>query len=270
MWLYFTTESLFLPRLNFTASSYIFFFFFKWRYFWQLWLYLKCSKFPLISVFFLVIVTVFYNYIFLLNFYFIFSNCDCEYNCGNFLIALLWDVFLIIAIITLHNYDYCNFISRIWILCLVVATLFRIVMSLNLTMWLYNTLYYYSEVERGRTMFCLTSDPVHSLVMSVSLRVCVFLFQRPRHAHALFDFTSNHATHLRFLRGDVIDLLDCSDAQCWRGRCRGRVGVFPPEYVQPIYHWTSCVLPSCTVKLIGWEPRCIDLSHILFINLKVN
>ncbi|KAL0204225.1 hypothetical protein M9458_002243, partial [Cirrhinus mrigala] len=35
---------------------------------------------------------------------------------------------------------------------------------------------------------------------------------RPRHAHALFDFTSNHATHLRFLRGDVIDLLDCSDA----------------------------------------------------------
>uniref|UniRef100_A0A673M021 GRB2 related adaptor protein b n=1 Tax=Sinocyclocheilus rhinocerous TaxID=307959 RepID=A0A673M021_9TELE len=59
---------------------------------------------------------------------------------------------------------------------------------------------------------------------------------RPRHAHALFDFTSNHATHLRFLRGDVIDLLDCSDAQCWRGRCRGRVGVFPPEYVQPIYH----------------------------------
>ncbi|XP_043098198.1 GRB2 related adaptor protein b isoform X3 [Puntigrus tetrazona] len=59
---------------------------------------------------------------------------------------------------------------------------------------------------------------------------------RPRHAHALFDFTSNHATHLRFLRGDIIDLLDCSDAQCWRGRCRGRVGVFPPEYVQPIYH----------------------------------
>ncbi|XP_067298244.1 GRB2 related adaptor protein b isoform X2 [Pseudorasbora parva] len=61
-------------------------------------------------------------------------------------------------------------------------------------------------------------------------------FARPRHAHALFDFTSHHATHLRFLRGDVIDLLDCSDAQCWRGRCRGRVGVFPPEYVQPIYH----------------------------------
>ncbi|XP_056618316.1 GRB2 related adaptor protein b isoform X2 [Triplophysa dalaica] len=59
---------------------------------------------------------------------------------------------------------------------------------------------------------------------------------RPRHAHALFDFTPHHPTHLRFLRGDVIDLLDCSDAQCWRGRCRGRVGVFPPEYVQPIYN----------------------------------
>ncbi|XP_022542117.1 GRB2 related adaptor protein b isoform X2 [Astyanax mexicanus] len=71
---------------------------------------------------------------------------------------------------------------------------------------------------------------------TVFLREPERLLARPRHAHALFDFTPHHVSQLRFLRGDVIDLLDCSDAQCWRGRCRGRVGVFPPEYVQPIYH----------------------------------
>ncbi|XP_029601128.1 GRB2 related adaptor protein a [Salmo trutta] len=57
----------------------------------------------------------------------------------------------------------------------------------------------------------------------------------PHHAHALFDFTPHHPSQLRFLRGDIIDLLDCSDSLRWRGRCHGRVGFFPPEYVQAVY-----------------------------------
>ncbi|XP_071770593.2 GRB2-related adapter protein-like [Centroberyx gerrardi] len=63
--------------------------------------------------------------------------------------------------------------------------------------------------------------------------VCV---QKPRLAHAICDYTAPQTAHLRFLRGDIIDLLDCSSSLSWRGRCRGRVGVFPPEYVQPLYH----------------------------------
>ncbi|XP_062866626.1 GRB2 related adaptor protein b [Trichomycterus rosablanca] len=59
---------------------------------------------------------------------------------------------------------------------------------------------------------------------------------RPCHARALCDFRPHHVTQLSFLRGDVIELLDCSDAHCWKGRCRGQVGVFPPQCVQPIYH----------------------------------
>lgn len=107
------------------------------------------------------------------------------------------------------------------------------------------TLYCYSEVVTLCFVWLLIQCTVLSCPWFVC--VCVFLFQRPRHAHALFDFTSNHATHLRFLRGDVIDLLDCSDAQCWRGRCRGRVGVFPPEYVQPMYHWISAMPMRVTI-----------------------
>ncbi|KAF7689779.1 hypothetical protein HF521_013132 [Silurus meridionalis] len=79
-------------------------------------------------------------------------------------------------------------------------------------------------------------------INSIAKERSIFLLQperlltRPRRAHALFDFTPHQVAQLRFLRGDVIDLLDCSDPHCWKGRCRGHVGVFPPEYVQPVYH----------------------------------
>uniref|UniRef100_H2TRK1 GRB2 related adaptor protein b n=1 Tax=Takifugu rubripes TaxID=31033 RepID=H2TRK1_TAKRU len=62
------------------------------------------------------------------------------------------------------------------------------------------------------------------------------LHTKTRLAHALCDYTPPHTAHLHFLRGDVIDLLDCSSALSWRGRCRGRVGVFPPACVQPLHH----------------------------------
>ncbi|KAM9493548.1 GRB2 related adaptor protein a [Clarias gariepinus] len=60
--------------------------------------------------------------------------------------------------------------------------------------------------------------------------------RRPHHAHALVDFIPKHNSQLQFLRGDVIDLLDCSDSRCWKGRCNGRVGLFPKECVKLIYH----------------------------------
>ncbi|XP_029362853.1 GRB2-related adapter protein-like isoform X1 [Echeneis naucrates] len=59
---------------------------------------------------------------------------------------------------------------------------------------------------------------------------------KPRLAHALCDYTPPQTAHLHFLRGDLIDLLDCSGSLTWRGRCRGRVGIFPPEYVQLLHH----------------------------------
>uniref|UniRef100_A0A673A5C3 GRB2 related adaptor protein b n=1 Tax=Sphaeramia orbicularis TaxID=375764 RepID=A0A673A5C3_9TELE len=59
---------------------------------------------------------------------------------------------------------------------------------------------------------------------------------KPRLAHALCDYTPPQRAYLHFLRGDIIDLLDCSTPLTWRGRCRGRVGIFPAEYVQPLYH----------------------------------
>ncbi|TKS91758.1 GRB2-related adapter protein [Collichthys lucidus] len=81
--------------------------------------------------------------------------------------------------------------------------------------------YHSNSIAKERTVFL--RDPEH-------------FARRPHHAHALFDLNPHHPSQLRFVRGDVIELLDCSDSVRWRGRCHGHVGYFPPEYVQPIYH----------------------------------
>lgn len=85
--------------------------------------------------------------------------------------------------------------------------------------------------------------PPPTLMMEVSVYCChthvvltCVCLQKTRLAHALCDYTPPHTAHLHFLRGDIIDLLDCSSSLSWRGRCRGRVGVFPPACVQPLHH----------------------------------
>ncbi|XP_031675849.1 GRB2-related adapter protein-like [Oncorhynchus kisutch] len=86
--------------------------------------------------------------------------------------------------------------------------------------------YHSNSIAKEETVFY--GDPEHPASPGPPL-------QHPHHAHALFDFTPHHPSQLRFLRGDFIDLLDCSDSLRWRGRCHGRVGFFPPEYVQAVY-----------------------------------
>ncbi|XP_026878035.2 GRB2 related adaptor protein a [Electrophorus electricus] len=60
--------------------------------------------------------------------------------------------------------------------------------------------------------------------------------RRPHHVRALQDYNTQHNSQLAFQQGDIIDLLDCSDQEYWKGHCHGRVGFFPREYVKPIYH----------------------------------
>ncbi|KAM3865029.1 GRB2-related adapter protein-like [Diretmus argenteus] len=79
------------------------------------------------------------------------------------------------------------------------------------------------------------SHPAHPRLRESSLRLLEPVLGKPRLAHALCDYAPPHTAQLHFLRGDIIDLLDCSSLLSWRGRCRGRVGIFPPEYVQPLY-----------------------------------
>ncbi|XP_051985850.1 GRB2-related adapter protein 2b [Xyrauchen texanus] len=51
---------------------------------------------------------------------------------------------------------------------------------------------------------------------------------------ALYDFTAEDADELNFLAGDIIEVLDQSDQSWWRGLLRGRTGLFPVNYTNPV------------------------------------
>ncbi|NWU14816.1 GRAP protein, partial [Cephalopterus ornatus] len=57
---------------------------------------------------------------------------------------------------------------------------------------------------------------------------------RPRFVQAQFDFAAHEGSQLPFLRGDIIEVLDCPDPNWWQGKIYGRVGFFPRNYVHPI------------------------------------
>ena len=49
---------------------------------------------------------------------------------------------------------------------------------------------------------------------------------------AAFDFEPQESGELRLRKGDVIKVLDKSDANWWRGECNGQEGMFPVPYVK--------------------------------------
>ncbi|NXC34510.1 GRAP protein, partial [Campylorhamphus procurvoides] len=57
---------------------------------------------------------------------------------------------------------------------------------------------------------------------------------RPRFVQAQFDFLACEGSQLPFVRGDIIEVLDCPDPNWWQGKIYGRVGFFPRNYVHPI------------------------------------
>ncbi|NXJ81212.1 GRAP protein, partial [Trogon melanurus] len=59
--------------------------------------------------------------------------------------------------------------------------------------------------------------------------------RRPKFVQAQFDFSAHDGSQLHFLRGDIIEVLDCPDPNWWQGKIYGRVGLFPRNYVHPIH-----------------------------------
>ncbi|KAJ7330058.1 hypothetical protein JRQ81_016232 [Phrynocephalus forsythii] len=54
--------------------------------------------------------------------------------------------------------------------------------------------------------------------------------QRTRWVRALYDFEAMEGDELGFCIGDVIEVLDSSDAFWWKGSLRGELGLFPANY----------------------------------------
>ncbi|KAJ2320259.1 ESCRT-0 subunit protein hse1, partial [Coemansia sp. RSA 2702] len=51
---------------------------------------------------------------------------------------------------------------------------------------------------------------------------------------ALFDFVPTEPGELGFYKGDVIDVLDQKYRDWWKGELRGKHGIFPANFVQPL------------------------------------
>ncbi|XP_063791005.1 GRB2-related adapter protein [Pseudophryne corroboree] len=55
--------------------------------------------------------------------------------------------------------------------------------------------------------------------------------RKKQFVQAQFNFMSGKTGELSFQRGDVIEVMDSSDPNWWRGRIAGRIGLFPVNYV---------------------------------------
>lgn len=60
------------------------------------------------------------------------------------------------------------------------------------------------------------------------------IHQHPTYVQALFDFDPQEEGELGFRRGDLIQVLDNSDPNWWKGGCHGQTGMFPRNYVKPV------------------------------------
>ncbi|XP_053545022.1 GRB2-related adapter protein 2 [Bombina bombina] len=58
--------------------------------------------------------------------------------------------------------------------------------------------------------------------------------QRMQLVQALYDFQAMESDELGFQSSDIIEVLDSSDSSWWMGRLRGRIGLFPSNYVASI------------------------------------
>ncbi|KAJ2335862.1 ESCRT-0 subunit protein hse1 [Coemansia sp. RSA 2673] len=65
---------------------------------------------------------------------------------------------------------------------------------------------------------------------------------------AQYDFTPTEPGELGFFKGDVIDVLDQKYRDWWKGELRGKSGIFPANFVQPLRDIRAQLIEAYTKK----------------------
>uniref|UniRef100_A0A8C8RCR8 GRB2 related adaptor protein 2 n=1 Tax=Pelusios castaneus TaxID=367368 RepID=A0A8C8RCR8_9SAUR len=60
------------------------------------------------------------------------------------------------------------------------------------------------------------------------------LSRQTQWVRALYDFEAMDYDELGFCSGDIVEVLDSSNPSWWTGRLRGKMGLFPSNYVTPV------------------------------------
>ena len=51
---------------------------------------------------------------------------------------------------------------------------------------------------------------------------------------AVYTYTAQYEDELSFEAGDTVTVVNKDEADWWKGECKGKTGVFPSNYVEPL------------------------------------
>lgn len=80
---------------------------------------------------------------------------------------------------------------------------------------------------------------------------------------ALYDFIAEEQDELNFSAGDIIEVVDQPESFWWVGQLRGRTGLFPTNYITPLWVHTvriNCVA-ICVYLIYPWCLSWVLLLH---------
>ena len=64
-------------------------------------------------------------------------------------------------------------------------------------------------------------------------RLTIFVLSGEKFS-AIYTYVAQYEDELSFEAGDVVMVQAKDEADWWRGECRGKTGVFPSNYVEPL------------------------------------
>ncbi|KAJ7029652.1 hypothetical protein C8F04DRAFT_903472, partial [Mycena alexandri] len=80
---------------------------------------------------------------------------------------------------------------------------------------------------------------------------------------ALHPFTPTEAGELGFEKGDVIKVVDRGYRDWWRGQLRGRTGIFPVNYVEPLPEPTPAELAAEATQEAAVFAQAVNVERLL-------